>query len=148
MVEMQQPSDCHPIPVDGVIPVQPGAMIHPKIFKNSVIAQRGDHVGCRIEGCKGRHVQMIVMAVGDQDMVGGRHVFDFKIQWGKPFDEGQVEKNRVDQKVLILILDHYAGVIDERDRQSRAVRHCLPVDGNRYDRFVLVIWPIGIVVQD
>ncbi len=62
---------------------------------------------------------MVVMAVGDQDMVRGRHLFEPAGQRRKIRKTEQSGKNRVYQQKAVFVLDHDAGVLDEGDGQSR-----------------------------
>jgi len=89
---------------------------------------------------------MIVMPMGDEDMCGGRHVFDIKGQRFTVLYKGQAKKYRINQDVLINIFYHDTCVFKERNRQPGVGFHGLPINCSRHHLLILVMEFIRVFV--
>ena len=88
-------------------------------------------MGARIQSRQGLMIQMVVVAVGNQDMVRPRHVIQVEGQGRKILDEPEdVVEHRIDQQDTIHVLDQQGRMFDEGDRHTPMGLDRLPVDGD------------------
>ena len=85
-------------------------------------------MGLAAQGGKGRGVQVVKMAVGDEDVIRLRHHFEIKGEGGEVLDPEKGSEDRIDQQVLVQVLDHHRGVLQKGDRTSFMSPHRRPID--------------------
>ena len=79
------------------------------------------------------------MTMGDQDMVGSGHLIDIRAERCKILEKpAEAEKDRIDQEILVQILNHNTGMFEICDGQPAVQLDRFPVYGQGLDLFFIV----------
>jgi hypothetical protein len=83
-------------------------------------------------------IDVIKMTVGDEDVVGLRHLFQIEGERREILEPQKALEDRIDQQVRIQILDHDTGMFYEGHGTSLIILYASPINMNRADAFLMV----------
>jgi len=124
----------------GLKPIQLDHPLHADSVEQPFVAQWCDNIGINRDSYQGSSVQVIVMPVGDKDVIGPWHFTETECQRAKILDEpGKLKEYGVYEYVFPLVFDKQGGMFEERDGQSLVAFNRIPVHRYRNHPFLVVV---------